>query len=108
MSDVFNGMAGLLNGIFGKPVTVTPVSGGDARTIRGVFRREPMEIDGEDGFPVLVLSPALKVPETEMLKRGDIVEPSAAPGSRYLVQNSQPSPSPASDRFVIYELEIAE
>jgi hypothetical protein len=108
MSNAFDGVAGLLNGIFGKPVTVTPALGGSPRTVRGVFRREPIEVAGEDGFPVLVLSPTLKVPATEDLKRGDIVEPSVEPGSRYEVMNGEPSPSPASDRFVIYELEVAE
>ena len=107
MSNAFDGIAGLLNGVFGKPVDVTPVSG-SARTIQGVFRREPIEVADEEGAPVLILSPTLKVPATEVLKRGDIVEPSIAPGSRYEVMNNQASPSPASDRFVIYELEVAE
>ena len=108
MSDVFNGMAGLLNDIFGKPVDVTPAAGGETRTIQAVFRREPIEVAGEEGFPVLILSPTLKVPATEILKRGDTVEPSIAPGTRYEIMNGERSVSPASDAFVYYELELAE
>lgn len=105
MSHFFDGNAGLLNDLFGDPVEVQFENGAED-TIQGVFRREPTEVVGEDGFPVLTFSPTLKVPETVTLARGDVVVPSIAKGVRYVVMNDEASPSPASDRFVIYELEV--
>jgi len=98
-------MAGLLNDVFGDPVTITPVNGASYE-LQAVFRREPLEVAGDDGVPVLILNPTLKVPEATKLSREDLVEPSIEPGKRYEVQSGEPSPSPAGDRFVFYELEL--
>jgi hypothetical protein len=105
MSHFFDGISGLLNDVFGDPVRVMR-TGGDVETIQAVFRRDPIEVAGHDGLPVLILSPTLKVPETTKLSRGDVVEPSIAPGERFVVQNGEPSPSPSADRLVVYELEL--
>lgn len=105
MGHFFNGMAGLLNDVLGDPVRVMRANG-DVETIQAVFRRDPIEVAGSDGFPVLIMSPTLKVPQTTRLAFGDVVEPSIAPGERFVVQSGEPSPSPSADRFVVYELEL--
>ncbi|APG45691.1 MULTISPECIES: head-tail joining protein [Phaeobacter] len=105
MSHFFDGMAGLLNELFGDPVQITRANG-VVGTIQGVFRRDPIEVAGDDGFPVLIMSPTLKVPQTIRLEFGDLVEPSIAPGARFVVKSGEPSPSPSADRMVVYELEL--
>jgi len=105
MSYYFDGTAELLNDIFGDPVEVTRVSGRQY-TIQAVFRREPVEVMGSDGFPVLIMNPTLKLPDNIRLSRGDIIVPSIASGQRYIVQSNEISPSPDEGRFILYELEL--
>lgn len=109
MTGLFDGVAGLLGDVFGDLVSVEPVSG-PATSLNGVFRREGFEVEGEDGSPVLILSPTLQVSRAEpvALQRGDVVQPSIAAGESFRVVNGQPTRSPASDAFVIFELELVE
>ncbi|PYG33119.1 hypothetical protein C8N36_102114 [Pelagimonas varians] len=99
----------MLGDVFGDRVDLEP-SSGPATFVQGIFRREPIEVDGDDGAPVLILSPTLQVTrdQTVRLERGCEVLPSVAPGERFRVVNGQPTRSPASDAFVIYELELVE
>ncbi|MBY6160030.1 hypothetical protein KUV73_04060 [Mameliella alba] len=109
MTSVFDGLAGVLNGVFGAPVEIEP-TGEAAYTVQGVFRREPIEVAGAEGEPVLILSPTLRVQRDAVpaLDRGDIVRPSTAPGEVFRVANGQDTMSPASDGFAVYELELDE
>lgn len=100
---LFDGMAGLLNDIFGDPVVYMP-QGAASRTVASVFRRAPTEADGEDGHPILVLAPTWRVrsdlaPE---VRRGDQIRPTD--GRLYEVLNVQHTGSPASDAFFVCEL----
>lgn len=107
MTSLFDGMAEVLSDVFGAPVAVEPVQGAGT-DIQAVFRREPIEVEGDDGAPVLILSPTLQVSQSVALQRNDEVLPSVSPGERFRVANSQRTRSPASDGFVIYELELVE
>ncbi len=104
MPSVFDGMTGVLNGVFGAPVTVLPQSGG-MFVIQSIFREEPTAVIGEDGREILTVVTLWKVPRADAVSilRGDRVEPGN--GKAYLVRNNTHTGSPASDRFVIFELE---
>lgn len=105
MTRLFDGMAGLVAGVFGAPVTYQP-AGGAPRSVQSVFRDQPVEAMDPDGHPVLIVSPSWRVeaglvPE---LARGDrILAPN---GKTYAILNTQPTGSPASDAAVICELEL--
>jgi hypothetical protein len=104
MSTLFDGMAGILNDALGALVTHTP-SGGAARSIRAVFRREPTSTSDDDGREILVMAPTLRVQisDATAIARGDAID--IADGAQYIVLNRQPTRSPAADAFVIFELE---
>lgn len=110
MTSVFDGMAGVLSGVFGAPVTVFPQSS-PASTVQGLFRIEPIEVNDEGTF-VMMMVPTLKVRRDLLaaLERGDLVRPStsAGAGKTYRVLNQLASASPAADAFNIYQLELVE
>lgn len=107
MTSIFDGMAGVLNDTFGAPVTIQPATGGGFITVQAVFRRDPVEVPAEDGEPVLILSPTLKLRRDQVpdIARGDLVTPTLTPGQQYRVVNTMPTGSPASDGFILCELE---
>lgn len=98
-------MAGLLNEILGAPVTWTP-SGGSATALQAVFREEPVRVPDEDGSETLLVMPILRVqrPAADAIARGDLIAPGT--GKTYRIEARHPSGSPASDAFVIFELEL--
>lgn len=102
--SIFDGMAGVLGGIFGDAVTWTP-AGGTATAIRGIFREVPVEIAAEDGSAVLAVQPMLKVqrPAADAIKTDDAVAPGN--GRTYRIAARHPSGSPAADAFVDFTLE---
>lgn len=104
MTSYFDGLAGLLTGVFGGSVSHTP-PGGSAVVIDAVFREEPVTVPGDDGRDVLILSPTLKVPADHAagIVRGSGIAPGN--GKTYEVLNGQPGGSPAADAFIIFELE---
>jgi len=104
MSAIFDGMATVLNDVFGAVVTWTP-SGGEAVEITGRFRAEPVRVADEDGREFLMTAPSLRVtrPAADDLAEGDEIAPGN--GKTYRILNSHPSGSPAVDAFVIFELE---
>ncbi|UWQ59962.1 hypothetical protein K3722_07480 [Leisingera caerulea] len=104
MTSFFDGMAGLLTGVFGGSVTHTPPGGG-ASVIDAVFREEPVTVTGDDGRDVLIMAPTLKVPADHAA--GIVRESEIAPGNgkTYRVLNGQSGGSPAVDAFMIFELE---
>jgi len=102
--SIFDGMAGILNGVFGDPVTHTP-AGGAGTTIQAVFREGPVQVLDDDSRVILSVTPTLKVqrPVDEALSRRDLIQPGN--GKTYQIVNDQPNGSPASDAFVFFELE---
>lgn len=106
MTSLFDGMSGILSGMFGAPVAVQPVTGAPY-TVQGVFRLTPIEVATEEGFAVLERRPTLQVQrDLARFARGDLVTPSIAGGAQYRVANAAPNVSPAADGFVLYELEL--
>ena len=103
MSSIFDGMAPLLNDIFGSAVTWTP-AGGVATTITARFREEPVRVLDEDGREILMTAPSLRLPKSEAasVALGDRIAPGN--GRTYEVLNRHPSGSPAEDAFEIFEL----
>jgi hypothetical protein len=104
MTALFDGLAGLLNDVFGSAVTHTP-QGGSSRVIKAVFRDEPESVTDREGYQYLVTVPTLRVLKADAadIARDDTIEPGN--GVTYIVLNAQPNGSPASDAFVIFELE---
>lgn len=107
MTSVFDGLAGITNRVFGADVVHIP-AGQSARTIRAIFRSEPIEEDTGDGRPVLILSPTVSVQAADaaLIDVGDEIRPSL--GGEYIVVNKIANGSPASDAFTIFELEKVE
>lgn len=104
MTGIFDGMAGVLNGVFGAPVAHLPVVGAPV-TMRGIFREQPIEVADEDGRAILIIAPTLRVRKADAatIATRDEIEPGN--GKTYTVENRHPSGSPANDAFVIFELE---
>lgn len=104
--SLFDGMAGILTDVFGAPVTYTPAGGAPVQ-VSAVFRAAPIEVSDGEGHTTLITAPTLRVRRDILpgLRRDDRVEPSIRPGEVYEVINVLPTASPASDAFVIAELE---
>lgn len=102
----FSGLAGVLNGVFGAPVTITR-RGEAAVTLQAVFRDVPVEQEAADGRTVVTITPTVRIQKDAIaaLVRGDLVAPSAASGRTFTVLQAYPGASPASDAFVTYVLE---
>jgi hypothetical protein len=107
MASVFDGMAGALNGVFGAPVTYQPQDG-NAVELRGIFRKNPIEVSDEDGHALWILRPTVRLHRSDVpnIRRGDLIQPSVEAGNTYRVVNSPETGSPAADGFVICELEV--
>lgn len=103
MTSVFDGITGVLNDVFGAPVQHTP-AGGSARTIQAVLRREPFDIQDQDGNDLRVIGSTLKVRKADAvgIARGDQIQ---SVDGTFVVLASTPDGSPASDAFVIFDLE---
>lgn len=107
MTSIFDGMTGVLDGVFGAPVLVS-VPGGGSHQVSGVFRREPTEVAGDDGEPVIISAPTLRIRRDAVREfgRGCEVRPSIEPGSVYRVVNQIQTASPAADGYLMVELEF--
>lgn len=107
MTSLFNGMAGVLGAVFGAPVTYRPQSG-PAVVVQGVFRRQPIEVAGENGEPVWIMQPSLRVQRdlVPLIRRGDLIEPSIEAGAVYRIVNRPETASPAPDGFIVCALEL--
>lgn len=105
MPGVFDGMAGVLNAVFGAPVTYLPVNG-QSVAVQSVFREEPITVSGSDGGDVLIEAPTWKVPSDVLsdVPRGARI--TLADGRIYRILNRIGTGSPAADAFVVYELEL--
>lgn len=107
MAGIFDGITGLLVGVFGGSVTWTP-TGGSATEIDAVFREEPVRVPDEDGGEILIEFPTLRVqkPVANGLARGDLIAPGN--GKTYTIGAPHGTGSPAADAFVVFELEVQE
>lgn len=103
MASVFDGMAGVLNKVFGALVVIYP-GGGAGVTVQAVLRNVQIEVADEDGNPVLTHHTILKVqqPDAVGLVPGNLVEQG---GDGWRVQYAVPAESPAEDRFETFVLE---
>ncbi|WP_428516284.1 head-tail joining protein [Roseovarius sp.] len=109
MTGIFDGMAGVLNDVFGAPVMHTPAATGLPVEVQGIFRRDPIGVADEDGREFLVTSPSLRVerPYAADIQAGDTIE--VGDGARFTVLNAQrATASPASDALVVFELEAID
>lgn len=104
MPSIFDGMASILNGVFGDTVIVTP-NGGPAREIRGSVREKPFRILDTEGAEIETIEITLRAPQADVadLRRGDLIE--AASGKQYRYLSRRPSGSPAGDAAAIIQLE---
>jgi hypothetical protein len=100
-------MAGLLNDVFGGPVTLTDPATSVATTVQAMFRDEPIEVESENGGSVIIDLPSLRVPKTvaPSIRRGLLV--TVPDGRRFKIESIIRSGSPADDRFIICTLELA-
>lgn len=106
MTGLFDGVAGLLSGVFGD--TVDWLDGGQlpALPVQSVFRSEPIEVEGGDGAPILIMQPTWRVSTTALPRlpaRGDRITISS--GETYQITAIHKTRSPARDRFILCLLE---
>lgn len=102
--SVFDGLAGVLNSVFGAPVTITPVNG-DAVIARGILRELPQFEDDAGDRQHFVPQFALQVPKpvpAALIKGSTVTE---ASGRAFTVLGVFPDRSPASDAFMVAHLE---
>ncbi|MFY0619026.1 head-tail joining protein [Shimia sp.] len=102
MSHFFDGMAEVLGDTLGASVTIHP-TGGEVRTIQAVVRDTTVEIDGEDGGPVVTIQPSMKARPSDVagLEPGDRV---VAAGVSYVVEYQEPRVRVAVDQFETFIL----
>ena len=76
MATPFDGMTGVLNGVFGAPVTHA-APGKDPRVLTGVFREKPAVVEGDDGRDVLVTMSTVRIPAADAagIARNDWIVP---------------------------------
>ena len=104
--SVFDGLAGVLAGTFGAPVTITRISQAPV-TVLAVFRETSVMQSMADGRELPVIVPTLQVSRALIaaIARGDLIAPSVTPGRTFTVLAPHVSGSPAVDGFIIAELE---
>lgn len=105
MPGPFDGMSGIIAGVFGDVVVIYP-GGGSAQEVQAIFRENPIQTGdafGEGGFWTSAPSLKVKATEAEGLGSGDRVD---ADGRIWRILNRVPGGSPAADRFLMFELEI--
>ncbi|TJZ86155.1 head-tail joining protein [Paracoccus hibiscisoli] len=103
MTRLFDGMAGILAGVFGDRIRYQPAAGPE-REVVSIFRAMPIEVTAADGQILRIDAPTWRVranlvPE---LARGDRIELPTV--GRFTVQVMHKSGSPAADAVVICEL----
>jgi len=103
MTDVFRGVAGALNRVFGAPLRYVP-QGGSHQNIHSVFRETPIVVAADDGSDVLMTAPTWRVPKNMVsdVQTGDQVQ--APDGRWFSIVNEIGTGSPADDAFLVFEL----
>lgn len=108
MSSLFDGVSGLINDVFGAPLTYTPKFG-LPREIRAIFRGSPVDLVDADGIRVRDLGPTLRLRRGDApdIGRGDQI--TLSDGRRFEVDAVWPYRAPASDGFLVCDLtEVSE
>ena len=105
MTRIFDGMSGILSGVLGGTVTYLP-AGGPGRDLGSIFRESPIEVEAADGQIVRIDAPTWRIgrnlaPEA---RRGDRI--TVPDGRTFQIMVVHPTGSPASDAFLICELQI--
>lgn len=105
MTSLFDGMTGVLNDVFGAPVVHVPAAGG-SNNLTGIFREDPIEVDTGEGDPITIVDPTLRLRATDAagVAVGDQVTPEGK--AAHKVASKVTGGSPASDGFVIFQLEL--
>lgn len=103
--SLLDGMAELLTGVFGAPVSFQPIAG-PARVVQSVFREDPITVGGSDGGDVLIEAPTWRVPKTALINALRLDRIQVADGRVFQILNKIGTGSPAADAFVVYELEL--
>lgn len=105
MASIFDGMAGVLNDVFGALVTVTP-PGGSSLNVQGIFREEPAAVVLADGREDIVSLPTLSIQKgCAAIAVKWIVAPEIAAPRTFRVLRVLPPRSPAADALIICYLE---
>ena len=104
MTTVFDGMTGVLNAVFGAPVTIL---GDFPQVVQAIFREMPYEQEIGDGRTIVEVTPTVQIRKSDIasLSKGDVVAPAATPGRSFTVLKPIPSGSPAADAFITWVLE---
>lgn len=107
MTTLFNGLSGILAGVFGATITYAPRAG-LVRDIQSVFRETPIEITGADGNEVLIDAPTWRVERhlAPEVGRGDIIR--VPDGRQFKVETTHTTGGPAADGFILCELHEAD
>ena len=105
MTSVFDGMAGVLNQVFGAPVTIIDRAGVSS-AIQAVFREVPLDMSTADGRSVLDIMPTLRVLRSDVPRLAKGYQVRVADGRKFKVLRAVQTISPASDAFVLYEMEL--
>lgn len=109
MTALFDGVPGLLAGVFGAPSIIWRPDGLSPITVTSVFRILPIEVSDDTGEAVQVMAPVWRVPRDPSWprapRRGDLIE--LADGRVFRLMAAQPSGSPAVDHFLHFRCEDA-
>lgn len=108
MPALFDGVTGLLNDIFGDPVT--HISGAGVETVvQSVFRKTPVKVTDTDGREILLLSPWWRVSQDALPARPRRLDQIRAPdGTRYRIESIWEGGADAADAHLVCELEALE
>jgi hypothetical protein len=106
MPTVFDGMAGILNAVFGAPVIITPPLQ-SPQSVQGVFRDGPIEVMSEEGRPVWFDALTLQVNRSAaaIAVMDATVTVASRPCDTFRILTAHQTRSPANDAFIVCELE---
>lgn len=95
MSRIFDGIAGILTGVFGDTVTATPV-GGSAGDIQGIFRDSDVPVLNDAGAETISPFPTIVMhrDDAAALIPGGLVEPGNGSTYKCLAKMDGGSPDP--------------
>ena len=106
MPALFDGVTGLLNGVFGDPICHVGRNGIET-TVQSVFRKTPVKVADNQGGEFLLSSPWWRVSQDALPERPREGDEIAAPdGNRYRILNVWENGAAAADAHLICELEV--
>lgn len=107
MPSVFGGLSRAITVTLGDPVTLWP-DGPSARSVLGLIRTDQIEVEGEEGMPVLapVTTLRLRLSDAVGLHRDDMIED--ASGRRWAIDWNDPPVAPSPDPLTLFYLKDSE